>query len=192
MRTLGLRHFTLDEYHRMATAGILAEDDGVELIHGVIRTMSPKKRLHVLATIRIRELLARRLAGRASVYEEKPFAFSTLDSEPEPDIAVCSNPDWTAYGTDQTEPLLVIEVADSTVQYDLTVKMELYAQGGIPDYWVVDLVHRRLVVFQNPKEGIYRDRSTHEPGAVITSLSWPDLDIEVGSLFPPSDIVHTG
>jgi Uma2 family endonuclease len=187
METIGLRHFTVEEYHRMADAGILGEDDRVELIHGVIREMSPKKRPHVIASTEIRELFARRLAGRASVFEEKPLGLPVLDSEPEPDIAAYSNPDLRSYGTDRTEPLLVIEVADSTVRYDLTVKAELYAQGKIPEYWVVDLVHLRLVVFRDPKDGTYRSRSEHEPGARVTPLSWQDLEIEVRELFPPPE-----
>ena len=185
METVGLRRFTVEEYHRMAEAGILGEDDRVELIHGVVREMSPKKRPHVLGTIVVRELFARRLAGRASVYEEKPLELRALDSEPEPDVAIYSNPDLMAYGTDRTEPLLVIEVADSSVQYDLTVKAQLYAEGGIPEYWVVDLVNRSLVVFRDPTDGAFRSRSEHEPGDRVTPLSWPDIEIEIEELFPP-------
>jgi Uma2 family endonuclease len=187
METIGLRHFTVDEYHRMAEAGILGREDRVELIHGVIREMSAKKRPHVLGTIVVRELFARLLAGRASVYEEKPLELGALDSEPEPDVAIYSNPDLMAYGTDRTEPLLVIEVADATVKYDLTVKAELYAGGEIPEYWVVDLVHRRLVVFRDPKDGAYRSHSEHEPVARVKPVSWQDLEIEVAELFPPPD-----
>ncbi len=184
MDTIGLRHFTVEEYHQMAAAGILGEDDRVELIRGVIREMSPKKRSHVITTTGIRELFARRLAGRASVYEEKPLRLEALDSEPEPDVAIYSNPDLSAYGTNGTEPLLVLEVADSSVSYDLTVKAELYAQGRIPEYWVVNLVHRTLVVFRDPKGGAYGNRSTHEPGARITPVAWPDFEIEIELLFP--------
>jgi Uma2 family endonuclease len=184
METIGVRHYTVEEYHRMAEAEIFGEDDRVELIHGVIREMSPKKRPHVLGTTVVREFFARRLAGRASVYEEKPMELPALDSEPEPDVAIYSNPDLMAYGTDRTEPLLVIEVADSTLKYDLTVKARLYAEGDIPEYWVVDLVHRRLVVFRGPEDGAYRSQSEHEPGGRVTPLSWPDVEIEVGELFP--------
>jgi Uma2 family endonuclease len=184
METIGLRHFTVDEYHRMAAAGILGEEDRVELIRGVIREVSPKKRAHVIATMEIRELFARRLTGRASVYEEKPLRLEALDSEPEPDVVISSNPDARAYGTERTEPLLVIEVADSSVSYDLTVKAELYAQGHIPEYWVVDLVRRVLMVFRAAQDGAYRSRSTHEPGSFVTPVSWPDLEIDVATLIP--------
>lgn len=184
MEIVGLRHFTVHEYHRMAEAGILGEGDRVELIRGVVREMSPKKRPHVIATTQIRELFARGLAGVASVYEEKPLELEALDSEPEPDVAIYSNPDVNAYGTERTAPLLVIEVADSTLRYDLSVKSELYAQGGIPEYWVVDLVHRTLVVFRDAKDGAYRDRSTHLLGARIRPLSWPDFELQVNALFP--------
>jgi hypothetical protein len=68
--------------------------------------------------------------------------------------------------------------------YDLTTKAELYARGGIPEYWVVDLVHRTLVVFRNPEHGVYRVRETHHPGSRLAPLSWPDFPVEVGALFP--------
>jgi Uma2 family endonuclease len=118
------------------------------------------------------------------VYEEMPLQLEPLDSEPEPDVAVYSNPDLRAYGTARTSALLVIEVADASLQYDLTTKAELYARGGIPEYWVVDLVHRTLVVFRNPEHGVYRVRETHHPGSRLAPLSWPDFPVEVGALFP--------
>jgi Uma2 family endonuclease len=182
--TIGLRHFTVDEYHRMAEVGILGGDDRVELISGVVREMSPRNRPHVIATTGIRELFARGLAGRAGVYEEKPLQLEALDSEPEPDIVVYSNPDLRTYGTARTSALLVIEVADASLLYDLTTKAELYARGGIPEYWVVDLVHRALVVFRNPDHGVYRVRETHPPGSRLAPISWPDFTVEVVALFP--------
>ncbi|HXV61640.1 MAG TPA: Uma2 family endonuclease [Vicinamibacteria bacterium] len=185
MNVAGVRQFTVDEYHRMADVGIFSRDDRLELIHGVVRKMSPRNRSHVVATSEIRQLFARSLAGRAGVYEAKPLRLDALDSEPEPDVAIYSNPDLRAYGTDRTEALLVIEVADSSLQDDLTTKAELYAQGGIPEYWVVDLVHRVLNVFRDPKDGVYRVRQTHVPGSRLTPLSWPDFWVEVNALFPP-------
>lgn len=187
MGAIGLRHFTLEQYHQMAAAGILAEDDRVELIHGVVREMSPKSRRHVIATMKIRELFARGLVGRAGVYEEKPLQLQALDSEPEPDVAVCSNPDFRAYGTDRTEPLLVVEVADSSLRDDLGIKAELYARAKIPEYWVVDLVHGVLVVFREPRKGEYQEHSTHERATRIAPLSWPDFMIDVGTLFPQEE-----
>ncbi len=183
----GLRRFTVDEYHRMAEAGILGEDDRVQLIRGVIRKMSPISRPHVIATSRTRQLFADGLAGRASVFEQSPLHLDALASEPEPDVAVYSNPDLDTFGTAATEPLLAIEVADSSLSFDLTTKAELYAEGQVPEYWVLDVQRRVLHVFRDPSDGTYQTRTTHEPGSSIAPVSWPDFEIDVESLFPVED-----
>jgi Uma2 family endonuclease len=118
------------------------------------------------------------------VYLEAPLGAERIDSEPEPDLLVCSNPDMTAYGTARTAPLLVIEVADSSVEYDLGEKAALYAQAGVPEYWVVNLVDRVLEVFQELENGSYQRRSSLELGSRVTPEAWPDLELEVASFFP--------
>lgn len=181
-----LHRFTVEDYHRMAETGILGEDDRVELIRGVVREMSPVDRAHVIATSRTRQLFADGLAGRASVYEQSPLRLEALASEPEPDVSIYSNPNLDAFGTEATEPLLAIEVALSSLSQDLTTKAELYAEGGIPEYWVVDVAHRLLYVFRDPHDGKYRTRETYAPGARVIPLSWPDFAIDVEALLPPS------
>lgn len=180
----GLHRFTVDEYHRMGEAGILGEDDRVELIRGVIREMSPINRSHVIATSRTRQLFDRGLAGRASVYEQSPLHLETLASEPEPDIAIYSNPEMDAFGTADTTPLLAIEVADSSLNYDLTTKAELYAEGLVPEYWVLDVQREVLHIFRDPRDGAYQTRARYEPGSRIAPVSWPDFEIGVASLLP--------
>lgn len=168
----------------MAETGVLSPDERVELIRGAVREMSPKNRPHVIATRRAFNFLVKALEGRASVYKEDPLVLTQLDSEPEPDVLVCSNPDFEAYGTELTTPLLVVEVAESSLREDLGDKATLYAEAEIPEYWVVNLVDRVLVVFREPREGSYRQRSTLLPGATATPLSWPDVEVDVLSLFP--------
>ncbi len=116
----------------MAETGILGPDERVELVRGVVRRMSPKNRAHVIATDLICDLLKEALKGRASVYHEAPHIAEAIDSEPEPDVLVCSNPDRTAYGTNRTRVLLVIEVAESSLEYDRGEKAALYAEAGVP------------------------------------------------------------
>ena len=178
------RRFKVEEYHRMVETGILSSDERVELIRGAVREMSPKNRAHVLATRRMFNSLVKELEGRASVYQEAPLVLSKLDSEPEPDLLVCSNPDFEAYGTEATAPLLVVEVSDSSLRGDLGDKASLYAEAQIPEYWVVNLVDRVLVVFREPHGGSYLQCSTLELGAFVTPISWPDVKVEVASLFP--------
>jgi Uma2 family endonuclease len=148
--------------------------------------MSPKNRAHVLATRGIFLMLEGRLRGRASVYQEAPLVAEAIASEPEPDVLVCSNPDERAYRSSRTKPLLVIEVADSSLDYDLGEKAALYADAEIPEYWVVNLVERELVIHLDPREGSYRARQILEEGSRIAPASWPELDFEVSRLLPPA------
>lgn len=183
-KTFAVRRFTVEEYHRMAETGILSPDERVELIRGTVRKMSPKNRAHVIASARVFTVLLKELEGRASVYSEAPVVLAELESEPEPDVLVCSNPEIDAYGTNASTPLLVVEVADSSLKSDLGDKVSLHAEAEIPEYWVVNLVERVLVVFREPRNGSYQRQLLLELGARVTPAPWPDVDIAVVSLFP--------
>jgi Uma2 family endonuclease len=178
------RRFTVEEYHRMGETGILSPDERVELLWGVVCPMSPKNHAHVIASNRICDLLRRALEGRARVYKEDPLRAEALDSEPEPDVMVCGNPDLGAFGTEQMNPLLVIEIAESSLPRDLRVKPPLYAAASVPEYWVVNLVDRVLEVFRQPEEGRYQEHFRLPEDARVSPKTWPDLDLEV-SLFLP-------
>ena len=182
--TLDQRRFTLDEYHRMAETGILVPEERVELIRGVIRRMSPKNRAHVVAAALVHDVLRDALKGLASVYPEAPLEAEEIDSEPQPDLMVCSNPDTRAYGTARTRPLLIVEIADSSVEYDLKEKASLYATARIPEYWVVNLVDRLLDVFREPVHGVYETRLRLRPAERVSLEAWPDKAIDVSSLLP--------
>jgi Uma2 family endonuclease len=185
LESVAQRRFTVEEFHRMAETGILKPDERVELIQGVILEMSPKNWAHVIATKVIFRTLEHALLGRASVYQEAPLVVSGLDSEPEPDVLVCSNPDELAYRSSRTQALLIVEVAEASLAFDLGEKVGLYAQAGVPEYWVVDLVDRVLVVFREPVSGSYRLRLSLDETARVTPGPWPDLAFEVSKLLPP-------
>jgi len=182
-----LRKFTVEDFHLMAEKGIFAPDERVELIAGVVQTMSPKNRAHSLALYHVVEFLRKELRGRASVYQEVPLRLATHDSEPEPDVLLCSNPDVDAYGTASTEPVMVIEISDSSLARDLGEKARLYARAGIPEYWVVNLVDRTIVSFRGPAEAGYTERSEAQSGSVVSPSAWPDVALEVSSVFPEAD-----
>jgi Uma2 family endonuclease len=184
LETVAQRRFTVEEYHRMAETGILGPDERVELVRGVIRRMSPKNRGHVIATDLICDLLKDALKGRASVYQEAPHVAEEIDSEPEPDVMVCSNPDRRAYGTNRTKSLLLIEVAESSLEYDRGEKAVLYAEAGVPEYWVLNLVDRELEVFRDPGEGHYRSHFRARGADRVSPQPWPDVEIEVSAVFP--------
>ncbi len=178
------RRFTVEEYHRMGETGILPRDERVELLWGVVYRMSPKNRAHVLAANRTFDVFRLRLEGRARVYKEDPLRADTLDSEPEPDVMVCANPDLNAFGTERMRPLLVIEVAESSLARDLKVKSSIYAAASVPEYWVVNLVAHALEVFRNPEEGRYRDHFSLPANAQVSPEAWPDLKLDVSSMLP--------
>lgn len=187
--TIDQRRFTVAEYHRMAETGIFKSDERVELIRGVVRRMSPKNYAHVVAVTYLYQRLVGALKGRAAVFQEAPLKLIPFDSEPEPDIVAISSPDIKDYGPERSEPVLVIEVADSSLRYDLSAKAQLYAEASVPEYWVVNLVDRELVVFRSPHEGDYRDRTTYRPGDHVAPESWQDVVLEVGDLFPAEEQV---
>ncbi len=107
------------------------------------------------------------------MYSEAPLKFVGLDSEHEPDIVATSSLVLEDYG--QSEPLLVVEVSETSLAYGLNAKAELYADAGVPEYWVVNLVDRELVVFRSPREGAYRDWTAFQPGDQITPETWADV-----------------
>jgi Uma2 family endonuclease len=184
LESLAQRRFTVEEFHRMAETGILGPDERVELVRGVIREMSPKNWAHVTASKSIYDRLRDALSGRASVYFEAPLTAAPIDSEPEPDVLVCSNPDELAYRSPRTEPLLVIEVADSSLEYDTGEKAALYAEAGVPEYWVVNLVARALVIFRKPLKGAYRESFSLDEKARVTPEAWPEMAFDVFAFLP--------
>lgn len=146
----------------------------------------------MIVTKAIYDLLRDALSGRASVYHEAPLAADEIDSEPEPDVLVCSNPDEWAYRSKRTKPVLAIEVAESSLEYDLGEKAGLYAEAGVPEYWVLNLVGRTLVVFRKPLNGAYRERFSLDEKARVTPDAWPEMAFEVSAFLPrearePSD-----
>ncbi|HET7230538.1 MAG TPA: Uma2 family endonuclease [Longimicrobium sp.] len=160
------RHrFTVDEFHRMGEAGILAHDDRVELINGEIFEMSPIGSRHARCVRRLDRWLHRVVGDKAVVSARQPLKLA-LDGEPIPDLAVLK-PRADEYGDSHptgTDALLVIEVADTSVLYDRNVKGELYAASGVPEYWVVDLNAHLVTVFGSPEQGRYTEQHDHARG----------------------------
>jgi len=168
----------------MAEAGILHPDERVELLWGVVCRMSPKNRANVIAANRIFDLFRGKLEGRARVYKEDPLRVERLDCEPEPDVMVCANPDIEAFGTEGMRPLLVVEVAESSLPRDLGEKAVLYARAMVPEYWVVSLIDRLLEVFRDPRDGRYHERLSLGASSRVSPRGWPEMELEVSALFP--------
>ena len=97
---------------------------------------------------------------------------------------VCSNPELEAYGTEETKPLLVLEVSDSSLGRDPGEKAILYAKAEVPEYWVANLVDGVLEVFRAPRHGSYRAHWRLGQDAQVIPLAWPDLELDVFAFFP--------
>ena len=140
--------WTRDEYNRLAADGDVAGRRGM-LIDGEIVAMSPQNEPHSRAISLTSRALEIAFAGAAYARVQMPLDLGQA-SDPEPDVAMVPGDPRTNPVRPRTAPL-VVEVADSSLAYDTGDKASLYAAGGIADYWVVDLVHNRLVVFRDPK-----------------------------------------
>lgn len=150
------RLLTVDEYHRMGEVGILQEQN-LELINGEIVEMSPVGSDHASIVEKFKDLLTINLFQKAIVRVQNPIRLSKY-SEPEPDLALVKyHEDY--YKTAHPSPkdvIVLMEVADSSLEYDLEVKMPLYAQSQIPEFWVINIRLRQIEVYSIPADGTYK------------------------------------
>jgi Uma2 family endonuclease len=171
-----VRPLTQDEVLLMVEAGILGDDEPVELLHGVLTAVSAKTPGHEAVKLRlVRWLAAGAAAGRFDVRIEGPVSVPDRTSLPEPDVAVVQRDDTVAH---PATALLVVEVAVSSLRVDTTIKPDLYAAAGVPEYWVVDVGERRLRVFSDPgPEGYTRTRAVREGTITPSAVEAEPLDI---------------
>jgi Uma2 family endonuclease len=176
------RLYTSAEYHTMFSAGILKEDEPVELIEGAILRMLPIDSRHVSGVIRATEALGD-LRGQAHVAVQSPVHLDDL-SEPEPDLAVLRRrPDVYADSLPTPQDiLLLIEVAHTSASYDRKVKIKLYAQNGVPEAWLISLGSSTLEVYRDPSPQGYREVKILHRGERLSPLAFPDLVIDVDAL----------
>jgi len=175
--------FTVDDYHRMAKAGILHEDDRVELIDGELIQMAAIGSRHFACVNRLNAEFSAEAAGRFIVSVQNPVRLSR-HSEPQPDI-VLLRPRGDSYESGLPGPedaLLVVEVSDSTVTYDRRVKLPLYAAAGIPEAWLVNLPRRSIEVHREPRDGRYHQVTVFRRGETITLLALPQISIAVDAI----------
>src|SRR5262245_32788881 len=142
------RLFTVHDYHRMVEAGILCEDDRVELIHGEVLALSPIGPRHSAAVLRASHALWRLVADRALVGVQGSIRLDEYN-EPQPDIYLLRpKEDFYASGHAGARDLfLIIEIADSSLEYDQKLKLRLYAETGVPEYWVADIRNDRVIAY---------------------------------------------
>ncbi|TAH24303.1 MAG: Uma2 family endonuclease [Oscillatoriales cyanobacterium] len=162
------KRFSIAEYHRLAELGFFEFDNRFELIRGEIIKMAAKGRFHSVCNTLLVEELIILLARRARVRVQEPII---LSDDTEPDI------------------LLVIEVSDSTLKYDRITKLSLYAESGIADYWIFNLVDIQLEMhsepYQKQRGGFdYRVKQVVLPNEVVVIPGFPELSLDLSAVFP--------
>ena len=185
--TLVRHRFSVVAYHRMGETGILAADARVELIDGEVVELAPIGSRHFACGIRLARMLQRAAGDEAIVSVQGPV---TLDehAEPQPDLAllVARADFYVERLPSPRDVLLVIEVADTTLNYDRDVKAPLYARAGIPACWVIDLNAREILVFSRPRADGYRDHRR----AILTDTI--DIDGLPGRTAPVEQLIGPG
>ena len=174
--------WSVREFHLLAEKGIFTEDDRIELIEGTLIDMAPIGSGHAGHVKQLNHLFSARLDD-VIIAVQDPVVLSD-DSEPQPDIALLRWRDDYYKNANPTagDVLLIIEVADSSADYDRSVKIPLYARHGIPEVWLIDLQKRRIEIYRNPSEGEYGSITFCREGR-IAAESIRDVFIDVAELF---------
>jgi Uma2 family endonuclease len=181
------RHrLTVADYYRMGEVGILAPDARIELIDGEIIDMAPIGSPHVSTVLHLDQLLQEAVRGQALVLVQAPIVLDDY-SAPQPDIALL-RPRADYYRSSLARPsdvLLIVEVAQSSLRFDRTIKAPLYARHGIPELWLIDTAQQKLTRYRTPRQGSYT--ATDEPavGAKVGIEQLPAVELDLSTLLAP-------
>ena len=178
------RRFTVEEYLKMVETGILNEDDRVELLDGEVVTKMTPGPAHNASVANLTRLLILGLGSRAVLLPGPTVRLSKM-SAPEPDLLLV-RPEPRAYRDRYTEPgdvLLLIEVADSSLSRDRNLKLPLYAEAGIREYWIVNEQDQTIEVYLEPSGSGYRSPQTYGRGETVNPSAFPDLRISLNEIF---------
>ncbi len=185
-----LWRLSIDQYHRMIETGILTENDPAEFLEGCLVSKTPKNPRHRLATQLLREIIARLLVAGWFVDAQEPI--TTADSEPEPNLVVVrgNRRDYTERHPGPKDIALIVEVSDSTLAHDRSIKKRLYARAGIPTYWIVNLVENQVEIYTSPdftgaEPDYLHHRIIDETGSVEMVLEGQSLGSFSASEFLP-------
>lgn len=174
----------VDQYHKMAEVGLLAPDARVELIEGEVVDMAPIGIRHASMVDTLTETLIQKLAGQATVRVQGPVRLSQR-TEPQPDLAILRKQPNNYRDAQATaaDVLLIIEVSDATLKFDLTNKASLYARYSIPELWVVDVDQNELHVFRTPTQDGYSQHAVLRAPETVNAQSLHSASVELATLF---------
>jgi Uma2 family endonuclease len=175
------RHFSVHDYHRMAEAGILHEDDRVELIEGEIVEMAAIGTRHFACVNTLNRLLMSAVGDEAIVSVQNPVRLSER-SEPQPDLAVIQARDYRESLPTPEDVMLLIEVSDTTLAYDRNTKLPLYARSEIAEVWIVDLTGEAIERHTDPSGYGYRHVERVSREETLTSVTLSNMAISVDAV----------
>lgn len=178
--------YTSERYFALVSQGVLAEDDRVELLEGVIVAMSPQNPPHAFGVTCAYQALNGATGTRALLRIQLPLILGTY-SVPEPDVAIVPGRSVDYRDRHPTTALLVVEVADATLVQDRLTKAAIYAAARIPGYWIVNLRDEQVEVHRDPDARRYATRSIARRGDQLALLGLPDASVPVADLLPGRD-----
>ncbi len=175
----------VDDYYRMAEAGIIGGRDRVELINGELIDMAPIGDEHVRIVNVMTEMLFGACFGRATVSVQNPVRLAYFDA-PQPDLTLFRGRESLFRNSGPPRPqdiVLVVEVADSSLVYDSTVKSAVYAAAGIPEYWIADVPNRALIVHRQPHRDGYAEVTKLITGTRLPLAADASIVVDLAAVF---------
>ncbi|NEO26375.1 MAG: Uma2 family endonuclease [Kamptonema sp. SIO4C4] len=178
------KKFTVDQYHKMGEVGIFDPDERVELLEGEIIKMSPIGLQHAVTINRLTNFFPRQLGDNAIVSIQNPIRLNN-HSEPQPDITLLQpRDDYYANKFPSSEDiLLLIEVADSSLLTDQEIKLPLYAEHNIIEYWIVNLTRQIVEIYRDPQNRAYQQQQMLLENQSISPLAFPELTVNFATIF---------
>jgi Uma2 family endonuclease len=182
-RQLAKRWISVDEYERMGKAGVFTPDERLELLEGEIYEMSPIGSPHAASVKFLSALLNLLFNGKLIVSTQDPIRLDDF-SEPQPDVALLRWRDdfYRPAHPTPADVLLVIEVADSTVESDRSYKIPLYAKAGVQEAWIVNLQDETIELYAEPVGGVYQVSKTFKRGEEAQAHAVADLRVKVADI----------
>jgi len=181
-----LHRINVAQFHLMLAAGVLTENDRIELIDGEMRDMPPIGPTHSGCTVGLIRVLTKALGERALLNVQGPLALDHR-SELYPDLLVLKPRDdlYQTGHPSAEDVLLLIEVSDSTLNYDRKTKLPKYARAGVPLYWIVDVQHKSIHEYQDPDRFArrYRQSRSVAEGAIAATLAGVEVRVTMTDLF---------
>ncbi len=178
-----IKQWTREEYDRIVAAGAFHPMARLQLIQGEIVEMPPQSAGHATGVRRLQKALEQVFGEGYDIRPQLPVALSD-DSEPEPDVAVVRGSLEDFRHRHPTRPVLVVEIADSTLRFDKRRKRDMYAAAGVPEYWILNLVDEALEVYRDPHGATYGTTLRLLPDESVSPLAAPGHDLLVRDLLP--------